>query len=123
MVDALASPIRFIITPGHRGDWPQARRLVEGLDGVGHVIADIAYDANHLRRFIDQQLGVSAETPSNPSRATKLPIDLDIHKARHLVENCFLSIKRFRRISLRCEKTDSSFAAFVSLVGARKWIP
>ena len=87
VVDALGNPIRFIITPGHWGDSPQARRLVEGLDGVGHVIADTAYDANHFRRFIDQELGASAEIPSNPARAGKLPIDLDLYKARHLVQS------------------------------------
>ena len=39
-VDALGLPVRFLITPGHWGDCPQARGLIEGLEGVGHVIAD-----------------------------------------------------------------------------------
>ncbi len=114
--------MRFVITPGHWGDCPQAKALVKGLVGVGHVIADTAYDADHFRRFVDEDLGASAEIPSNPSRSGKLPMDADLYKARHLVENFFLAIKRFRRIALRCEKTVSSFSAFISLACAMKWL-
>lgn len=111
-----------MVTPGHWGDCPQARRLTEGLDGVGHIIADTAYDADHFRRFVDAELGAIAEIPSNPSRAQRCTLDEDLYKARHLVENFFLKIKRFRRISLRCEKTASSFAAFVTLACAMVWL-
>jgi len=67
-------------------------------------------------------LQATAQIPSNPSRAGRLPIDTDLYKARHLVENFFLAIKRFRRIALRCEKTLSSFSAFVALACAMKWL-
>lgn len=111
-----------MVTPGHWGDCPQARTLTEGLDRVGHVIADTAYDADHFRRFVDTELGATAEIPSNPSRAQKHEFDEDHYKARHLAENFFLKIKRFRRIALRCEKTVSSFAAFVTLACAMVWL-
>jgi transposase len=111
-----------VVTPGHWGDCPQARRLTEGLDGVGHVIADTAYDADHFRRFVDAELGAVAEIPSNPSRAQKHELDEDHYKARHLVENFFLKIKRFRRIALRCEKTVSSFSAFIALACTMVWL-
>jgi hypothetical protein len=39
-VDVLGLPIRIVITPGHRGDCPQACGLIEGLMGVDHVMAD-----------------------------------------------------------------------------------
>ncbi|MEM9966970.1 MAG: IS5/IS1182 family transposase, partial [Pseudomonadota bacterium] len=39
-----------------------------------------------------------------------------------LVECFFNRIKRFRRIALRCEKTISSFKAFVDLACAMAWI-
>ena len=122
VVDALGNPVRFVITPGQWGDCPQARRLVEGLGEVGHVVADTAYDADHFRSFVDEDLGATAQIPSNPSRASKLPIDEDLYRARHLVENFFLAIKRFGRIALRCEKTASSFSAFVAIACAMKWL-
>jgi transposase len=37
-------------------------------------------------------------------------------KWRHLVENFFCSIKAFRRIAMRYEKTDKCLAAMVNLV-------
>jgi hypothetical protein len=45
--------------------------------------------------------------------------DREKYKWRHLVENFFCSIKAFRRIATRYEKTDRSFAAIINLVGGR----
>lgn len=41
-----------------------------------------------------------------------------MYKWRHLVENFFCQLKAFRRIATRYDKTDQSFAGFVSLVAA-----
>lgn len=121
-VDALGLPIRIVITPGQWGDCPQARGLIEGLTGVGHVMADAAYDADHLRKFIADDLGATAQIKQNPTRKFEQPIDWALYKERHLVECFFNKIKRFRRIALRCEKTLSSFRAFVSLACAMVWL-
>lgn len=106
-MDALGLPVRFTITPGHWCDCPQARGLIEGLPGVRHVIADVAYDADHLREYIANDLGAEAHIKRNPTRVTRLSIDWMLYKERHLVECFFNRIKRFRRIALRCEKTVS----------------
>jgi len=121
-VDALGLPVRFAITPGQWGDCPLARGLVEGLNGVRHVIADAAYDADHLRKFIADGLGASAPIKQNPIRVTQHAIDWTLYKERHLVECFFNRLKRFRRIALRCEKTATSFKAFVDLACAMAWI-
>ena len=121
-MDALGNPIRFTITPGQAGDCPPACGLVDGLTGVGHVIADAAYDADHFRALGQHGLGAEAQIPSNPSRTKALPLDRELYNERHLVENFVLKIKRFRRIALRCEKTLSSFRAFVALACAMVWI-
>jgi len=121
-VDALGLPLRFEITPGHWGDCPQARGLLEGLEGVGHVIADAAYDADHLRAFIAEDLGATAQIKQNPTRSGTKAIDWTLYKERHLVECFFNKIKRFRRIALRCEKTVSSFRAFIAIACAMAWI-
>lgn len=121
-MDALGLPIRFEITPGHWGDCPQARGLIEGLTGVAHVIADAAYDADHLRQFIAEGLGATAQIKQNPSRSASKAIDRALYKERHLVECFFNRIKRFRRIALRCEKTSASFKGFVALACAMAWL-
>jgi len=121
-VDAPGLPIRAVITPGQWADSPQARGLIEGLRGVTHVICDAAYDADHLRDVITQELGSTAQIKPNPSRAIPPETDWALYKERHLVECFFNKIKRFRRIALRCEKTIRSFKAFVDLACAMAWI-
>ena len=74
-VDALGLPAGFTITPGQWGDCPQARGLIEGLEGVGHVIMDAAYDADHLRAFIADDPGATAQIKQNPTRSRRSPID------------------------------------------------
>jgi transposase len=41
-----------------------------------------------------------------------------MYKWRHLVENFFCSLKAFRRIATRYEKTDTCFAGVLNLVAA-----
>src|SRR6202035_3447262 len=72
-VRGLGCPVRFILTAGHRGDAPQALPLIEGLPAQV-VMADTAYDSDHIRRAIAQK-GALAVIPNNPSRAKKHPVN------------------------------------------------
>lgn len=111
-------PVRVAVTPGHWGDSPQARSLLDGLaeaGRIGHVIADAAYDTDPLRGFIAKTLGAQAQIKPNPTRAAKPQTDWVLYKERNLVERFFNRLKRCRRIALRCEKTASSFTAFVPI--------
>jgi transposase len=110
--------VRLIPTAGQRGDCPQAAALIEGLEGVGHVIADAACDAGNLRAVIEDDLGAQAHIQANRSRAIKPPLDPYLYAERHKVENFFQRIKRFRRIALRCEKTLTNYMGFVFLISA-----
>lgn len=83
---------------------------------------DAAYDADHLRTFITEKMGAKAHIKPNPSRTTRPDIDWWLSKERHLVECFFNKLKRFRRIALRCEKTLTSFKAFVDIACAMAWI-
>jgi transposase len=104
---------------------PQARGLLEGLADRGriaHVIADAACDADQLRSFVVDDLGAQAQIKPNPSRADKPRTDWTLHKERNLVERFFNRLERYQRIALRCEKTLSSFTAFLHLACAMEWI-
>ena len=79
-MDALGLPIRTVITPGQWGDSPQARGLIEGLTDAQHVIMDAAYDADHLREFIANDLGTTAHIKRNPTRREDRPIDWLLYK-------------------------------------------
>ena len=38
-----------------------------------------------------------------------------LYKGRARIEQCFGKLKRFKRVALRCEKTERGFAAIVAL--------
>jgi hypothetical protein len=42
----------------------------------------------------------------------------EIYRWRHLVENFFGKLKEFKRIAMRSDKTDQSFAAMIQLASA-----
>lgn len=83
---------------------------------------DAAYDADYLRDFIANDLGVVAYIKRNPTRREDRPIDSALYKEGHLVECFFNRIKRFRRIALCCEKTRSSFKTFVYIACTMAWL-
>ena len=68
-VRGLGCPVRFTLTAGQKGDAPQAAALIEGLPAEV-VMADAAYDADHLRQAIAAK-GALAVIPNNPSGALK----------------------------------------------------
>jgi transposase len=119
-VRGLGCPVRFALTAGHRGDAPQAGPLIEGLPAKA-VMADAAYDADHLRQAIAGK-GAIAVIPSNPSRALKPPLDKHLYAQRHLVECCFSKLKQFRRVATRFEKTARNYLAIVTLAAIVLWL-
>jgi transposase len=101
-------PVRFTLTGGQKGDAPQAAELIEGLPAE-MVMADTAYDADHLRQAIAAK-GAIAVIPTNPSRALKYRLDKHLYAQRHLVECCFSKLKQFRRVATRFERPHAATA-------------
>src|SRR6266545_3092035 len=97
-----------------------AAALIEGLPAEV-VMADTAYDANHLRQAIAAK-GAIAVIPNNPSRALKYPLDKHLYAQRHLVECCFSKLKQFRRVATRFEKTARNYRAVVTLAAIVLWL-
>ncbi len=58
-VDAVGLPIRIRSTPEQYGHAPQARNPLAGLQGVGYVVADAAYNADDL--------GATAQIKATPA--------------------------------------------------------
>lgn len=114
LVDALGNLIRFVLLPGQRHDSIGVEPLITGLDFEA-LIGDKAFDNNWLRANLNER-GATAVIPSKADRAGRIFHDAEMYKWRHLVENLFCSLKAFRRIATRYEKTDPCFAGFLSLV-------
>jgi hypothetical protein len=70
----------------------------------------------HHRRVNER--GAKIVISQHLRRAAPLPIDAEIYKWRHLIENFLCKHKEFLRIAMRADKTDQSFAANIRLASA-----
>ena len=112
-------PVRIIITEGTTADCTQAECLIEGID-ADHLLADRGYDSDKIVNQAESQ-GMVAVIPPRRNRKAQRSYDKDIYKLRHLVENAFLHLKRWRGIATRYAKNTSSFLAAVQIRCIALW--
>jgi transposase len=116
LTDALGNLVRFVLLPGHRFDTVGVSPLFDGID-FGALIADKAFDSNTIVADLDER-GAKIVISQHPRRTKPLPLDAEMYKWRHLIENFFCKLKEFKRIAMRADKTDISFAAIIHLAAA-----
>jgi transposase len=116
LTDALGNLVRFVLLPGHRFDTVGVAPLIQDLE-FDALIADKAFDSNALIADLDER-GAKVVISQHPRRASPRPIDREIYKWRHLIENFFGKLKEFKRIAMRSDKTDQSFSAMIHLAAA-----
>ena len=116
LTDALGNLVRFVLLPGQRCDIIGVPPLIEDLAFSG-LIADKAFDTNAIAAELDER-GARVIISQHPGRAQKRRVDPEIYKWRHLIENFFCKLKEFKRIAMRADKTDQSFAAMIYLCSA-----
>src|SRR5437762_8592994 len=116
LTDALGNLVRFVLLPGQRYDTMGVAPLIEGIE-FGALIADKAFDANWIIAEMNTR-GAGIVISQRPNRLNPIPIDLERYKWRHLIENFFCKLKEFKRIAMRADKTDQSFAALIYLAAA-----
>jgi transposase len=111
LTDALGNLVRFELLPGHRYDTVGVPPLIEGI-GFGGLIADKAFDSNWIIENLNER-GAKIVISQRPQRLKPLDLDKELYTWRHLIENFFCKLKEFKRIALRSDKTDQSFAAMI----------
>jgi transposase len=109
----------MFITEGTTADCTQAHRLVEGIDAQT-LIADKGYDSDAI---VEQARAAGMEAVIPPKKNRKNPRNYDkyLYRLRHLVENAFLHLKRWRGIATRYAKNSSSFLAAVHIRCIALW--
>lgn len=92
---------------------------MEGI-AAAHLIADTGYDSDAI---VDQATsrGMITVIPPRKNRLTPRPYDQERYKLRHLVENAFLHLKRWRGIATRYAKHTASFLAAVQIRCIALW--
>ena len=116
LTDALGNLVRFVLLPGHRFDTVGVPPLIDGLR-FDALIADKAFDSDTIVADLDQR-GAKIVISQHQRRTQKRPFDAEIYRWRHLIENFFCKLKEFKRIAMRADKTDQSFAAAIHLACA-----
>jgi transposase len=106
-------PLRAIITAGTVADCTQALGLIDGLT-TEMLLADKGYDSNAiLEKALSQ--GMNPVIPPKRNRKEQREYDKEMYKLRHLVENAFLHLKRWRGIATRYAKNSKSFLAAIHI--------
>ena len=108
--------VRFVLLPGQRHDIVGVKPLIDNVD-FDMFLADKAFDADWLRTELNDR-GTIAVIPPKSNRKETIACDFHTYRWRHLIENFFCTLKNFRRIATRYDKTDVSFGAMIYLAGA-----
>ncbi len=116
LCDALGNLVRFVLMPGQRHDSKGVQELIDGIE-FGALLADKAFDANWLIEELEKR-GAQVVISQMPGRCEPLQIDEHMYRWRHLIENFFAKLKEFKRITMRSDKTDTSFTAAIYLASA-----
>ena len=110
-VDANGMPVRILVTEGTRADCKEAVHLIEGISAEA-LPADRGYDTNDILAYA-VSAGMEPVIPPKRNRKEQRDYGKYLYKLRHLVENCFLTLKRWRGIATRYAKTSDAFIAAV----------
>jgi transposase len=113
-------PVRFIITAGTTADCTVAKQLIENF-AADHLLADRGYDSNAIVDCATSQ-NMLVVIPPKRNRKVQREYDKYLYKLRHLVENAFLHLKRWRGIATRYAKTTASFEAAVQIRCLALWL-
>jgi transposase len=120
VVDANGLPVRIGLTPGEAHDNRLCSVLLTGLPPGTMLLADRGYDADWIRKLVNQQ-GAWANIPPKQNRKEPNCFSPCLYRARNLVERFFNKIKQSRRIAPRYDKLAANYLAFIKLVVIRLW--
>ena len=121
LVDRKGRPLHIELTQGQRHESSVAESIIAGHARGKALIADTGYDSDAIRRQL-HDLGMKAVIHPNPSRKTKPRLDRRRYAWRYRVEVFFHSLKRFRAVATRFEKTARNYLSLLQLASAKLWL-
>src|SRR6202795_2505590 len=114
LADDRGRPVAFALTPGNVADITMAAPLLGAVARPKRLLADKAYDAASLRKWLKQRK-VKAVVPSTASRRTPYPLDSRAYKRRNLIERMFCKLKNWRRIATRYDRYAQNYLSGLAL--------
>lgn len=89
--------------------------LLEQVEPPKRLIADKAYDADRLRRWLAEHR-TTAVIPSTASRHKAYPLNRTAYRRRNQIERLFCRLKNWRRIATRYDRLARNYLAGLALV-------
>lgn len=110
-----AQPLDFSLTGGQVNDSREGNHLIEkNIDRINTLIADKAYDTNHIRTLLSKH-EVDCCIPPKSNRKVQYEYDEKMYKQRHLIENMFAKLKDWLGIAFRRCRCGYIFDSFVCI--------
>ncbi len=85
-------------------------------------MADKGYDSKALRSFIQKNNAKHVIPRKGNSKQGNDDIDWTMYRYRHLVENVFLKIKKYRAVATRYDKLARNYYSVVALAFSFMWL-
>lgn len=112
--------IEGFLTGGNTADVSVADELTADVSGC-YVIEDKGYDDDKHRKNLLSNNNIPV-IPGRKNRKEIILYDKIKHKLRVLVENFFAKLKENRRLSMRFDKSDTAFLAFIALAAIKLYL-
>jgi transposase len=117
LADPQGRPVAFTLTPGNTPDIHMAIPLLEGLPRPKRLIADKAYDAVTLRRWLKRRR-LKAVIPSLATRTFPFPLERKAYKRRNVIGRMWRRLKNWRRLATPYDRLTRYYLASLALVSA-----
>lgn len=122
-VDSGGLPVYFELSGGQVHDVSHVQSLVESLPHSEVVVADKGYNSQALRELMSGRNAKHVIPRKGNSKTGDYDIDWAMYRYRHLVENAFLKIKKYRAAATRYDKLARNYHRIVALAFALMWLP
>jgi transposase len=114
LTDAQCRPLAFLLTGGQVADCSAGAALLDRLPDCDVVHADKGYDANAIRRQVEDH-GALPNIPPKANRKWKPCFSPFLYRNRNAIERMFCRLKDFRRVATRYDRSATNFLAAVSI--------
>ena len=108
------------LVPGNESDMKSAIEVLGDVTGLV-ILADRGYDSDAIRGHITAMGGIP-NIPGRSNRKTQPFYVKEVGKRRHVIENFFGRIKRFRRVCTRYDRLADTYLSFVYLAALMDWL-
>lgn len=114
MTDAECRPLAFMLTGGQVADCTAGADLIQQLPDCDILHGDKGYDANAIRRQVEER-GAMPNIPPKANRRWKSCFSPFLYRKRNAIERMFCRLKDFRRIATRYDRNANNFLAAVCI--------